>query len=71
MAEEKIDQEHCPICGSEFDYVDLAVFFGARGPSYCYCACSKCKMAWEIGQFKFGSTEIERREVKYVDNPEW
>ena len=67
----EIDQEHCPICGLEFDTIELAVFFGARGPSYSYCACSKCKKAWEIGQFKFGSTKIERREVKYVENYEW
>jgi len=68
---EQIDQKHCPICGAEFDNIDIACFFGARGPSYCYCACSKCKKAWEIGQFKFGSTAIGRREVKYIENYKW
>lgn len=65
---EKIDQEHCPICGREFDIMEPAVFFGARGPSYAYCACCKCKKAWEIGQFKFRSTDIERRGVEYFEN---
>ena len=65
--EKEIDQEHCPICGREFDIVDLAVHMDARGPSYCFCACSTCKQAWEIGQFKRGSTKIERRKVKYED----
>ena len=64
---EEIDQEHCSYCGREFDYMDLAVFFGARGPTYAYCACTKCKKAWEIGQFKFRSTKIERREVEYYE----
>ena len=63
----EIDQEHCPICGREFDIVDLAVHMDARGPSYSYCACSTCRRAWEIGQLKRGSTIIERREVEYED----
>jgi formate dehydrogenase maturation protein FdhE len=67
----EIDQEHCPICGREFDFTEPVVFFGARGPTYSYCNCSKCKRAWEIGQFKFGSTKIERREVEYIENNEW
>jgi hypothetical protein len=68
---EQIDQAHCPICGTEFDIVDIACFFGARGPSFCYCACSTCKKAWDIEEFKFGSTAIGRREVEYVEGPEW
>ena len=67
MMTKEIDQEHCPICGREFDIVDLAVHMDARGPSYCFCACSNCKRAWEIGQFKRMSTKIERREVEYGD----
>jgi hypothetical protein len=62
---EKIDQGHCPICGREFDIVDLAMHWDARGPSYSYCACRKCKRAWEIGQLRYMCGEIERREVKY------
>lgn len=27
----EIDQEHCPICGREFDTMEPMVFFGARG----------------------------------------
>ena len=63
----EINQELCPICRREFDVLDLAVHMDARGPSYSYCACSTCKRAWEIGQFKRGSTKIERREVEYKD----
>ena len=63
----EIDQEHCPICGQEFDIEDLLVHIDARGPSYCFCACCNCKRAWHIGQFKRGSTKIERREVEYRD----
>ena len=68
---EEIDQGHCPICGREFDNVDLAVHMGARGPSYSYCGCSRCKKAWEIGQFRSGSTRIERREVEYIEDYQW
>jgi len=62
----EIDQEHCP-CGRKLDIFDLAVHMDARGPSYSFCACSRCKRAWEIGQFKRMSTKIERREVEYKD----
>ena len=63
----EIDQEHCPICGRKFDIVDLVVHMDTRGPSYSYCSCITCKRTWEIGQFKRGSTNIERREVEYKD----
>ncbi|UCD13658.1 MAG: hypothetical protein JSW60_08890 [Thermoplasmatales archaeon] len=63
----EIDQKHCPICGRKFDIDDLAVHMDARGPTYSFCVCSKCKRAWEIGQLKRGSTKIERREVEYKD----
>ena len=65
--EKEIDQEHCPLCGRKFEIVDIAVHWDARGPSYCYCACTHCKKAWEIGQLKYMSSKIERREVKYID----
>jgi len=65
---EQIDQEHCPVCGQEFDYEEMVAYNGARGPTYSYCACSKCKKAWEIGQLRFGSTQIERRAVEYYEN---
>ena len=63
----EINQEHCSICGREFDIVDLVVHMDAWGPSFSYCSCLKCKRAWEIGQFKRGSNKIERREVEYKD----
>ena len=65
-----IDQEHCPICGREFDSVELVVHFGSRRHPYSYCVCSKCKKAWEIGQFKFGSTKIEIKEPESVGESE-
>ena len=67
MKNEIIDQEHCPQCGAEFDFTDMAVHMDARGPSYSYCACSWCKRAWEIGQLHFMSFETERREVEYME----
>jgi len=64
---EEVDQEHCSVCGRKFDIVEFAVHWDARGPSYSYCACSKCKKAWHIGQLKWKSTKIERREIKYQE----
>ncbi len=61
-------QERCPVCGEEFDIVEPVVHFGARRHSYIYCECSKCKKAWEIGQFKFGLTKIELKEPEHVDS---
>jgi formate dehydrogenase maturation protein FdhE len=63
----KINQKHCPICGQKFDKRELAVHFGSRGPTYLYCACSKCKRAWEIGQLRHGTWDIERKEVRYLE----
>lgn len=60
-----VDQEHCSECGEEFDYEELVAYFGTMGPTYCYCACTRCKKAWEIGQLRHGTQEIERREVEY------
>lgn len=58
-------QERCPICGGEFDIVEPVVHFGTRRHSYLYCECSRCKKAWEIGQFKFGLTRLELKEPEY------
>lgn len=67
IGKKKIDQEHCPVCGKEFDVIEPAVHMDARGPFYAYCACDSCRKAWEIGQFRRGSSEIGRREVEFVD----
>ena len=64
----KTVQERCPICGREFDIVEPVVHFGARRHSNIYCECSKCKKAWEIGQFKFGLAKIELKEPEHIEN---
>ena len=61
------EQIICPNCKQEYDIIEICTHMDARGPSYSYCACTKCKLAFLVGQLKRMSTVIERKRIEFVE----